>query len=164
MKAKINVNSYLIFKIEDERFAALADNIVNILGYQHITKVPKAPIYMKGVINLRGTVLPVIDTRIKFDMNPTEFTDKTCIVVLDLKVNGEIIHIGALVDSVDSVYKIAKNNIEETPNIGTGYRSEFITGIATVDKDFVMILDLVKLFTMDEITCLKKSNKKQITN
>ena len=164
MEAKVKVNSYLIFKIENEKFGACVDDVVNILECQRITKIPKAPIYMKGVINLRGVVLPVIDTRIKFDMTPTEFTDKTCIVVMDLKLDDEIIHVGALVDSVDSVFEINENNIEKTPDIGDGYKSEFITGVAKVGEDFVMILDLIKLFTTDEISCLNKSEDKQITN
>jgi len=160
----INVKSYLLFTIENEKYGAGVHNVLNILEIQPITKIPKAPAYMKGIINLRGVVLPVIDTRIKLDMTPTEFTDNTCIVVMDFKLDDEIIHLGALVDSVDSVYEINENEIERTPNIGNGYRTEFITGVAKVNEHFVMILDLVKLFTSDEISCLKKSNDKQITN
>ena len=150
-------NSYLTFKIGEEEFGAHVSKVLNILELQKITEIPKAPDYMKGVINLRGMVLPVIDTRIKFDMEPTEITDDTCIVVMDLKMDDELIHIGALVDSVVAVHEIDESQIDETPSIGNTYKSEFITGVAKIDENFIMILDLIKLFTSDELSDLKKS-------
>ena len=154
---KTKVNSYLIFKIGDEDFAACVDEVVNILELQKITKIPKSPAYMKGIINLRGKVLPIIDTRIKLDMTPTEFTDNTCIVVMDLKLENEIIHIGALIDSVVSVSEIEENIIDKTPDIGDSYKSEFISGVANIKGNFIMILNLIKLFTNIELRNLQKS-------
>ena len=154
------INSYLTFKIGNEEFAAHVSEVLNILELKEITKVPKAPVYMKGVINLRGMVLPVIDTRIKFDMEPTEITNDTCIVVMDLKMDDELIHLGALVDSVVAVREIEETQMDETPNIGNAYKSEFISGVAKIDESFIMILDLIKLFTSDELSDLKKSQKK----
>jgi purine-binding chemotaxis protein CheW len=104
-------------------------------------------------------VLPVIDTRIKFNMTPTEFTNDTCITVMDLKVNDEIIHVGALVDSVVAVHEIDESQIKPPPSIGNSYASEFITGIIKTGENFIMILDLVKLFTSNELSDLKKSQK-----
>jgi len=153
---KTKVSSFLTFRIEDEEFAASVDSVVNILELQKITKIPNAPDYLKGIINLRGKVLPVIDTRIKFNMPPTEYTDNTCIIVMDLKVNNEIIHIGALVDLVVAVREIDEGVIDNSPNIGNGYKAEFITGVAKVDENFIMILDLVKLFTGEELNNIKK--------
>jgi len=153
---KTKVSSFLTFRIEDEEFAASVDSVVNILELQKITKIPNAPDYLKGIINLRGKVLPVIDTRIKFNMPPTEYTDNTCIIVMDLKVNNEIIHIGALVDLVVAVREIDESVIDNSPNIGNGYKAEFITGVAKVDENFIMILDLVKLFTGEELNNIKK--------
>ena len=155
--SKTKVNSYLTFKIGDEEYGAHVNNVLNILELQKITKVPKAPEYMKGVINLRGMVLPVIDTRIKFEMSPTEFTDNTCIVVMDLMVDGELLHVGALVDSVTAVHEIDENAIEPAPSIGNTYRAEFITGVVKHGEKFIMILDLIKLFTGEELQELKKT-------
>ncbi|MBI9052851.1 MAG: purine-binding chemotaxis protein CheW [Bacteroidales bacterium] len=160
IETKIKIDSYLTFKIGDEEFGAHVNKVLNILELQNITKVPKSPEYMKGIINLRGKVLPVIDTRIKFNMNPTEFTDDTCIVVMDLEIEDDVIHIGALVDSVVAVREIDENQINPPPSIGKSYKSEFITGIVKVNERFVQILDLVKLFTGTELSELKKSQNK----
>lgn len=149
------INSYLSFKLGDEEFAAHVGKVLNILEMTRITEVPKAPIYMKGVINLRGTVLPVIDTRIKFGMTPTEFTANTCIVVLDIQVDGETIQIGALVDSVQAVLEIEKKNIMPPPSIGSKYKSEFIVGVASIDEKFIMILDMDAVFSVEDVTDLK---------
>lgn len=149
------INSYLSFKLGDEEFAAHVGKVLNILEMTRITEVPKAPIYMKGVINLRGTVLPVIDTRIKFGMTPTEFTANTCIVVLDIQVDGESIQIGALVDSVQAVLEIEKKNIMPPPSIGSKYKSEFIVGVASIDEKFIMILDMDAVFSVEDVTDLK---------
>ena len=154
--SKTKVNSYLTFKIGNEEYGARVEEVKNILELQKITKIPKAPLYMKGVVNLRGKALPIIDTRIKFDMTPTEFTSNTCIVVMDLATKDEIIHIGALVDSVEAVSEINESIIESPPSIGDTYKSKFITGVAQINDSFIMILDLIKLFTTDELSDLKE--------
>ncbi len=151
---KIKINSYLSFKLGDEEFAAHASKVLNILELSKITTVPRAPEYMKGVINLRGTVLPVIDTRVKFGMSPTVYTTNTCIIVLDITVDNESIHIGALVDGVQAVLEIEQTQIMPAPSIGSRYRSEFIEGVANIDEKFVMILDMDAIFSTDDITSL----------
>jgi purine-binding chemotaxis protein CheW len=149
------INSYLSFKLGDEEFAAHVGKVLNILEMTKITEVPKAPVYMKGVINLRGTVLPVIDTRIKFGMTPTVYTTNTCIIVLDIDVDGESIYVGALVDAVQAVLEIDKNHILPPPSIGSKYKSEFIEGVANIDDKFIMILNMDAVFSTDEITNLR---------
>lgn len=156
---KESVESYLTFNIGKEEYGAHVSKVLNILELQEITKVPKAPIYMKGVINLRGMILPVIDTRIKLGMTPTEFTENTCIVVMDLDIGDDIIHVGALVDAVVAVHEIDSKIIEPAPSIGTTYKSEFISGVAKFDNKFIMLLDLIKLFTSDELDFITKSNE-----
>lgn len=146
------INSYLSFKLSDETFASNVSKVLNILEMTSITKVPKSPSYMKGVINLRGTVLPVIDTRIKFEMTPTDITTNTCILVLDVEVDGEAVKVGALVDSVEEVRELDKKDIQPPPSIGSKYQSEFIYGMAKIDEEFIMLLDMDKLFSVDEIT------------
>jgi purine-binding chemotaxis protein CheW len=112
---------------------------------------------MKGVMNLRGMVLPVIDTRLKFGMQETAYTDKTCIVVMDLEMDGGIVHVGALVDEVVAVVEIEENQVKPPPSIGDAYKSDFITGIAKIEDHFIMILDLIKIFSTNEINILKEN-------
>lgn len=112
---------------------------------------------MKGVINLRGAVLPLIDTRIKFDMPETEYTPNTCILVLDIDLNGEPVHVGALVDSVQEVIEIDDSQIQPPPSIGSKYRSEFIEGMAKINEEFVMLLNMDLIFSTSELSLLKDS-------
>ncbi|MBP7170934.1 MAG: chemotaxis protein CheW [Bacteroidales bacterium] len=156
---KNQIKSYLTFKLGNEEFAAHVSKVLNILEMAPITKVPKAPEYLKGVINLRGAVLPVIDTRIKFGMPETEYTNNTCIIVLDIDVDGESVHVGAIVDSVQAVLEIDNNQIMPLPTLGSRYKSEFIIGMAKVDERFIIILNMDAIFTVDEITSIVDSNQ-----
>ena len=156
---KNQIKSYLTFKLGNEEFAAHVSKVLNILEMTPITKVPKAPDYLKGVINLRGAVLPVIDTRIKFGMPETEYTNNTCIIVLDIDVDGESVHVGAIVDSVQAVLEIDNNQIMPLPTLGSRYKSEFIIGMAKVDERFIIILNMDAIFTVDEITSIVDSNQ-----
>jgi len=151
----VMLNSYLSFQLGEEIFAANVSKVLNILEMTKITKVPKAPAYMQGVINLRGTVLPVIDTRIKFGLPPTEVTTNTCILVLDIEIEGETLQVGGLVDSVQEVLEIEPKQILPPPNIGNKYRSQFINGMFKVDDDnFIMLLDMDKVFSVEDIAIL----------
>ena len=153
------INSFLSFKLGEEEFAAHVGKVLNILEMTKITEVPRAPEYMKGVINLRGTVLPVIDTRIKFGMPPTEYTTNTCIIVLDVDMDGESIHVGALVDSVQAVLEFDQSHIMPAPSIGSRYRSEFIEGVVNVDDKFIMLLNMDAVFSSDELTKMHDKTK-----
>jgi purine-binding chemotaxis protein CheW len=150
----IKINSYLSFKLGEEEFAAHASKVLNILEMSKITVVPKAPVYMKGVINLRGIVLPVIDTRVKFGMSPIEYTNNTCIIVLDILMENELIKVGALVDAVQAVLELEKEQIMPAPSIGSSYKSEFISGVANIDDKFIMILDMDAIFSTDDIVSI----------
>ena len=154
-EVKTTIHSYLTFKLGEETFAANVSKVLNILEMTKITKVPKAPAYMKGVINLRGSVLPLIDTRVKFGMNETEFTTNTCILVLDIVLNDESVKVGALVDSVQEVLEISSDQIQPPPSLGTRYKSEFIDGMTKVDDTFIMLLNIEHIFTTDDIINLK---------
>jgi len=150
------INSYLSFKLGDEEFAAHVGKVLNILELTKITEVPKAPDYMKGVINLRGTVLPVVDTRIKFGMTPTEYTTNTCIVVMEVELDNDMVQVGALVDAVQAVLEIDDSQIQPPPSIGSKYKSEFIYGMVKIDEKFIMLLDMEKVFSSDEIVSLQE--------
>jgi len=156
MTEQINtLNSYLSFKLGNEIFAANVSKVLNILEMTKITKVPKAPNYMKGVINLRGTVLPVIDTRIKFGLSETVYTANTCILVLEVNVENENLQVGGLVDAVQEVLEIEDHQILPPPNIGNRFRSEFINGMYKLnDEEFLMLLDMDKVFSTDDIILL----------
>jgi len=145
-------NSYLTFKLGNEEFGVHVSQVLNILEMTRVTEVPKAPDYMKGVINLRGMVLPIIDTRIKFGMTETEYTNNTCIIVMDLEMEGNTIHLGSIVDEVLSVNEIADNQIEPPPSIGNKYKSSFISGMAKVEENFVMLLDMQQVLSEEELT------------
>lgn len=151
----INSNSYLTFKIGNELFAAHVSQVLNILEMTKITKVPRAPEYMLGVINLRGTVLPVVDTRVKFGIVAKEITSNTCIIVMDIAIENDNVHVGALVDSVQEVLEIEEKNILPPPSIGSKYKSEFIKGMIHFNEEFIMLLDIDKVFSSEEIIMLK---------
>ncbi|NJM14395.1 MAG: chemotaxis protein CheW [Bacteroidales bacterium] len=150
------LNSYLSFKLGEETFAANVSKVLNILEMTKITKVPQAPDYMKGVINLRGSVLPLIDTRVKFGMEATEFTTNTCILVLEVNIDADPVHVGALVDSVQEVLEIDTAQIQPPPSLGSKYKSEFIEGVAKIDEEFIMILNMDLIFSIDDINVFKE--------
>lgn len=150
------INSYLSFNLGDEEFAVNVSKVLNILEMLKITEVPKSPEYMKGVINLRGTVLPVVDTRIKFGMTPTEYTTNTCIVVMEIEMDNDMVQVGALVDSVQAVLEIDDSQIQPPPSIGSKYKSDFIYGMVKVEDNFIMLLDMEKVFSSDDIISVKE--------
>jgi purine-binding chemotaxis protein CheW len=149
-----NANSYLSFNLGEETFAIEVAKIMEILEVPKITKVPKAPAHLVGAVNLRGGVLPVIDTRIKFDKLPTEFSVNTCILVLTIKVNDEVLNVGALVDAVSEVFELDEKNIKASPTIGTRYRADFINGMIQEKDQLIMLLEIDKVFTTPEMEVL----------
>lgn len=148
-------NSYLSFRIGTELYGASVSHVISILEITKITRVPKAPDYMKGVINLRGSVLTVLDTRIKFGVTNTENTVDTCILVLEVVVKGESFRMGAIVDSVQEVLNIYEDDIQPPPSLGGDYQSDIIIGMAKKDEEFIMLLDIKRLFSGEAIVELK---------
>lgn len=151
-----DIKSYLSFSLAEEHFAARVIKVLEILEYTKITKIPQAPEFMKGVINLRGQVLPVIDTRIKFDLPPAEITKDTCIIVIETLINQNAINIGIIVDTVEEVLKMEDEQILPPPSIGNKYRSDFISGVAHEDEEFLMILDVDKIMSEEEKMMVKE--------
>jgi len=143
--------SYLTFKLEDELFAINVSKVLEILEMKPITKVPKSPSFMRGVINLRGNILPVIDTRNKFCMPNQNFTIDTCIIVLNINAGNDSLLVGAIVDSVQKVIDIPEESIQPSMSMGTIYREDFINGIGKIDEEFIMILNIDKVFSAEEI-------------
>jgi len=150
--AKITeARQYLTFKMAEEIFALDVGKVREILDYTTITKVPQTPDYMKGVINLRGSVVPVVDMRLKFNMPPEERTVDTCIIVVEITIDQEQTVLGALVDSVQEVFELEPSQVEPPPRIGTTLKTEFILGMGKREEHFVIILDIDKAFSLEEI-------------
>lgn len=142
---------YLTFKLAEEIFAVEVAKVREILEFTSITKVPQTPDFMRGVINLRGSVVPVMDMRLKFGLPETEKTVNTCIIVVEVSHEGETIIIGALADSVQEVFELEPDQIEPAPRIGTKLNTDFILGMGKHDGQFIMILDIDRTFTSAEI-------------
>lgn len=145
---------YLTFKLADEIFALDVAKVREILEVTTITKVPQTPDFMRGVINLRGSVVPVVDMRLKFGMSMTEQTVNTCIIVVEINLDGDTMVLGALADSVQEVVEMEPEGIEPAPNIGTKLNTDFIRGMGKIDDHFVMILDIDKIFSSAELADL----------
>ncbi|NJD39086.1 MAG: chemotaxis protein CheW [Geobacter sp.] len=146
---------YLTFKLADEIFALDVAKVREILEYTSITKVPQTPEFMRGVINLRGSVVPVIDMRLKFGMSTTEQTINTCIIVVEVTLDGDTTVLGALADSVQEVVELEPELIEPAPHIGTRLNTDFIKGMGKHEDQFVMILDIDKVFSESEMASLQ---------
>jgi purine-binding chemotaxis protein CheW len=158
------VQTYLSFKLGEEVFAINVSKVINILELSHITKVPKAPDYMKGVINLRGTVLPVVDLGIKFLLPEKEATVDTSVIVLTIDLNGEAVLVGILVDAVREVLELKTEEISPAPTIGAKYNSGFIEGMWHIGEKFIMILDIDKVFSTEEVIDFKEQLAKSTTD
>lgn len=156
-KGNVDASQYLSFKLGEEVFALDVAKTREILEMTTVTKVPKTPEYMRGVINLRGSVVPVIDMRLKFGMTRTDQTVNTCIIVVEVSMDGEHIVLGALADSVQEVVELEPDRIEQAPSIGSKLNTSFISGMCNVDGRFIMILDIDTVFSageLDEIGCM----------
>ncbi len=142
---------YLTFKLGNEVFALDVAKVREVLDYTTITKVPRTPEFMRGVINLRGSVVPVIDLRLAFEMSATERTVSTCIIVVEVRLDSETLVVGALADSVEEVVDIEPEAIQPAPAIGASVRTEFIQGMGRRESGFVMILDIDKVFSAEDL-------------
>lgn len=145
------IKSFLSFKLDTELFAIPVMDVIEIVEVPPITKIPQSPEFLKGVINLRGAVLPIIDARVKFGFPSTEPTVNTCIIVLEVEINEEAIYVGALVDAVLGVFEMDENAISPSPTIGAKYKANFIKGMIKNDDNFIMLLDIDKVFSALEV-------------
>jgi purine-binding chemotaxis protein CheW len=146
---------YLTFKLGDGVFATDVAKVREVLDLTTITKIPRTPDFMRGVINLRGNVVPVVDLRLCFEMTKTEKTVNTCIVVVEILMEGESTVIGALADSVEEVIDLEPEQIEPAPRIGAQIRTDFIKGMGKRDSQFIMILDMDRVFSADELSVVR---------
>jgi purine-binding chemotaxis protein CheW len=136
---------YLTFAIEDEEYGLEILKVREINGYMDITPVPKMPAYVRGVINLRGQVIPVVDLRVKFGMESKEVTEQTCIIVVEVSRDGRKTDTGIVVDRVQEVLFISGEQIQETPEFGSSVDTNFILGLGKIGKSVKILLDIDKV-------------------
>lgn len=152
-------NQYLTFRLDEEVFALEIGKVREVLDFTTVTKVPRTPDFMRGVINLRGSVVPVVDMRLKFGMERTENTVNTCIIIVEIAMDGETTVLGALADSVQEVLELEPGQIEPAPRIGTRLNTEFIQGMGKRDEQFIILLDIDKVFSSEELAGVKGSGE-----
>ncbi len=153
----VESTQYLTFTLDEELFALDIAKVREVLDYTSITKVPQTPDFMRGVINLRGSVVPVVDMRSKFNMPVAETTVNTCIIIVEVDIDGEGTVLGAMADSVQEVLELGPEQIEPPPRIGTKLRTDFIKGMGKRDDHFVIILDIDKVFSASELTMVEEA-------
>ena len=146
---------YLTFKLEDEVFALDIGKVREVLDFTTVTKVPQTPDFLRGVINLRGSVVPVVDMRLKFGMPEAEKTVNTCIIIVEVVVDHDTTILGALADSVQEVMDLEPGQIEPAPKIGTRLNTDFIKGMGKRDGKFIIILDIDKVFSVNELALVQ---------
>jgi purine-binding chemotaxis protein CheW len=146
---------YLTFSLAGEEYGIGILKVKEIIGMMPITIVPQTPDYIKGVFNLRGKVIPVIDLRVKFIMSATDYTERTCIIVVEIVASGRTVLMSIVVDSVSEVLNIKSADIEETPAFGTKLDTEFILGMAKVGGGIKILLDIDRVLSIDDMQAIE---------
>jgi purine-binding chemotaxis protein CheW len=154
----LQTTQYLTFRLDDEVFALDITQVREVLDYTQITRVPRMPEFMRGVINLRGSVVPVVDLRLKFGMAAFKRTVNTCIIIVEVTIEGERTIIGALADSVQEVIELEAGQIEPAPRIGSSVRAEFIRGMGKREEGFTIVLDIDRVFSCEELALVAGSS------
>lgn len=148
---------YLTFNLMEEFYGVNVERILQIIAIPEITKIPKTPEFVKGVINLRGKIIPVIDLRLKFKLPEQEYNDRTSIVIIKINTEKSEIYIGIIIDKVLEVLDIHAGEIENTPTFGVKLDTEFILGMAKVKNKVVTLLNISKILTEIELTQLQNT-------
>ena len=151
----IKTGKYLTFTLENEEYGIGILKVKEIIGMMSITSVPRTPEFVKGVINLRGKVIPVLDLRLKFNMGEIPYTDRTCIIVVEIDSDCATVLIGIVVDAVSEVLNIKESNIEDTPTFGTSLNTDYILGMAKTEGSVKILLDIDKVLNQQEISRLE---------
>jgi len=148
---------YLSFMLDEEIFALDISKVREVLDYTSVTRIPQTPEFMRGVINLRGGVVPVIDMRLKFGLPETETTLNTCIIIAEVRIKNDTVVLGALADSVQEVSDLWHDDIEAAPRIGTQINTDFLKGMGKKDDNFILLLDIDRIFSAEEIELVQKA-------
>ncbi|OGI02643.1 MAG: chemotaxis protein CheW [Candidatus Melainabacteria bacterium GWF2_37_15] len=156
---QIQDGKHLTFCLGKEDYGIPILQVREIIGMMDITHVPKTPSYIKGVINLRGKIIPIMDLRLKFNMNPAEYTERTCIIVVEVNVNQIKKPMGLVVDMVSEVVNIDKDEIEEALDYGAKVEGDFLTGLGKVKDKVVMLLEIEKIFDNNDFSIVFEEAK-----
>jgi purine-binding chemotaxis protein CheW len=148
---------YLTFSMADEEYGIGILKIKEIIGMMPVTTVPQTPKFVKGVINLRGKVIPVIDLRLRFGMESIDYTERTCIIVVEIKGAAGTVQIGIVVDSVSEVLNIKGEDVEETPTFGAKLNTDYILGMAKIEGNVKILFDIDRVLSTEEIATLEKA-------
>lgn len=156
-KAIHREGKYLTFNLAEEEYGIGILRVKEIIGMMSITSVPQTPIFVKGVINLRGKVIPVVDLRLKFGIQEMDYTDRTSIIVMEVGKPSESMQIGIVVDSVSEVVNIKDEDTEDTPTFGTKLDTDYILGMAKMEGSVKILLDMDKVLNAEAMTALKSA-------
>lgn len=148
---------YLTFALAEEEYGIGILKIKEIIGMMPVTPVPQTPEYVKGVINLRGKVIPVIGLRLRFGMDAIDYTERTCIIVVEIAGQAETVQIGIVVDSVSEVLNIKGEDIEDTPTFGTKLNTDYILGMAKMEGGVKILLDIDQVLSAEDVAVLEKT-------
>jgi len=148
---------YLTFTLDEEEYGIGIIKIKEIIGMMAITSVPQTPEFVKGVINLRGKVIPVVDLRLRFGLNAIDYTERTCIIVVEIDGHSEKVTIGVVVDAVSEVLNIKGDDIEDTPTFGTKLNTDYILGMAKMEGGVKILLDIDCVLSEHEISVFEKA-------
>ncbi len=152
----IKEGKYLTFTLAGEEYGIGILKVREIVGMMNITRIPQTPPYVKGVVNLRGKVIPVVDLRLKFGIEAMDYTDRTCIIVVEIVGTAKDIPMGVVVDAVSEVINIRQSDIEETPNFGTRIDTNYILGMAKTNGGVKILLDIDRVLSAAEVTALEQ--------
>jgi len=152
---------YLTFCLADEIYGLPILKVQEIIRLMKITRVPKAPDFVLGVVNLRGKVIPIINMRLKFGLKTAEDTELTCIIVVEVVQKGIAITLGVVVDEVSEVRNLAAEQLSKTPPMGASVDTEFILGLGRLENNVVMLLDIDKAFSYQELSSIKSGSQLQ---
>ncbi len=150
---------YLTFRLAEEEYGLEILKVQEIIRMQAVTRVPKTPDYVRGVINLRGKVIPVVELRKKFTLSPCEDTEKTCIIVVQISSSDFSVVMGIIIDEVREVLDIASENIEETPSFGASINTDFILGMGKMNGNVKILLDIDKVLSVKEFNDIQNMSK-----
>lgn len=148
---------YLTLFLDSEEYGIGILKIKEIIGMMPITAVPRTPEFVKGVINLRGKVIPVVDLRLRFGMDTLDYTERTCIIVVEIEGSAGTVQIGIVVDAVSEVLTIAGENIEDTPTFGTKLDTDYILGMAKMEGGVKILLDIDKVLSAEDVSLLEEA-------
>lgn len=158
-EAAVDTKKFLTFTLKDEEYGIHILKVREIIGFMEVTPVPQTPEFVKGVVNLRGKVIPVINLRSRFGMEETEVTDETCIIVVEVEFtteeDSETIQMGIVVDTVQEVQDIPRDNIDPAPNFGGEIDTEYIEGMGKIEENVIILLDINRVLTDEELVALK---------